>query len=139
MGETARFGVSLDRRLLRKFDALIRRKGYGNRSEAVRDLIRGKLIEEEWKAPGKPTFGAALLVYDHHLMSAAERLRDLQHEHVDVIVSTLHVHVDEHNCLEIVVMRGPGDKLRQVADTLLSLKGVKYGKLVLGTTGRQIP
>lgn len=135
---TVRFGVSLDDTLLERFDELIGRMGYENRSEAVRDLIRQKLVEEEWRAPDEETFGAAFIVYDHHTMSVLNRLNDLQHEHVGNIISTLHVHIDEHNCLEIILMKGRGEQVRSVGEKMCSLKGVKYGKLNLGTTGRRI-
>jgi CopG family nickel-responsive transcriptional regulator len=135
---TVRFGVSLDESLLERFDDLIDQMGYENRSEAVRDLIREKLVEEEWQAPHKETFGAAFVVYDHHTMSVLNRLNDLQHEHVENVISTMHVHIDEHNCLEVVLLRGPGDEVRKMGQRMCSLKGVKYGKLNLGTTGRKL-
>jgi len=138
MGKTVRFGVSLDEDLLRGFDDRIRRMGYTSRSEAIRDLIRNKLVEEEWDAPHELTFAVVLLVYDHHAMAAAERLLELQHHHAGEIVSTLHVHVDENNCLEVVVMRGPGPEIRDLGENLLSMRGVKYGRINMGTTGRRV-
>jgi len=138
MHQIARFGVSLPGELLERFDALIRSMGYENRSEAIRDLIREKLVEQEWEVPHEETFAAAFLVYDHHMMSVSTRLMDLQHEYTQNVVSTLHVHIDEHNCLEVVVMKGQGRQIRTLGEKLLSLKGVKYGKLNLGTTGRKI-
>ena len=138
MHKTARFGVSLDGELLARFDALIQSMGYENRSEAIRDLIREKLVEQEWEVPEEQTFAAAFLVYDHHVMSVSARLMDLQHEYAENVTSALHVHIDEDNCLEIVVMKGEGGRVRALGEKLLSLKGVKYGKLNLGTTGRKI-
>ena len=138
MSETVRFGVSLDAELLKQFDRLIAGMGYENRSEAIRDLIREKLVEEEWQAPHEETFAAAFIVYDHHTMSVADRLTDLQHEFFQNIVATLHVHIDQHNCLEVVAMRGTGERLRSLGERLVSLRGVKYGKLNMGTSGRKV-
>lgn len=136
MSDTVRFGVSLNMDLLDRFDALIKRLGYANRSEAMRDLIRHKLVEEEWQAPEKETFAAVFLVYDHHRMGLASRLMDVQHESFARIIGSFHVHVDERNCLEVIIMRGKGTDLRSLANRMISLKGVKYGKLNMGTTGR---
>jgi len=138
MHQIARFGVSLPRELLERFDVLIRSMGYENRSEAIRDLIREKLVEQEWEVPDEEIFAIALLVYDHHMMSVSTRLMNLQHKYTQNVVSTLHVHIDEHNCLEVVVMKGQGQQICRLGEKLLSLKGVKYGKLNFGTTGRKI-
>ena len=138
MHTTVRFGVSLDHDLLEKFDALIERIGYDNRSKAVRDLIREKLVEEEWGAPDEEVFAAAFLVYDHHAMSVSSRLTNLQHEFTQNVISTVHVHIDEDNCLEIVVMKGTGKQVRLLGERMLGMRGVKYGKLNLGTSGRKI-
>ncbi|MFO8006190.1 MAG: nickel-responsive transcriptional regulator NikR [Candidatus Brocadiia bacterium] len=138
MSDTVRFGVSLNMELLDRFDALIKQLGYANRSEAMRDLIRHKLVEEEWEAPEKNTFAAVFLVYDHHHMHVASRLMDVQHESFARVVGSFHVHVDEHNCLEVIVMRGKGRDLRELANRMISLKGVKYGRLNMGTTGRML-
>ena len=138
MSDTVRFGVSVSLELLDKFDELLRKLGYENRSEAVRDLIRRKLVEEEWEAPNTKTFAAVLLIYDHHTMSVATRLMDLQHESYAQVIGSFHVHLDEHNCLEIVVVRGKGKELRDLAERMISLKGVKYGTLNMGTTGQSI-
>ena len=135
MSDTVRFGVSLSMELLERFDELIGELGYDNRSEAVRDLIREKLVEEEWKSPDVETFAAVLLVYDHHTMDVAGRLMDLQHESFAQVVGSFHVHLDEHNCLEIVVVKGRAGDLRELSQDMISLKGVKYGTLNLGTSG----
>ncbi len=139
MSETVRFGVSLSLGLLDRFDSLIKEQGYDNRSEAVRDLIRRKLVEEEWEAPDEETFAAVLLLYDHHRMSVNSRLMDVQHESYARIIGSFHVHVDEDNCLEVIVMRGRGKDLRELANRMTSLKGVKYGTLNMGSTGKMIP
>ncbi len=138
MAGTVRFGISLDGELLVSFDELLKKMGYDNRSEAVRDLIREKLVEEEWRAPKSETFAVVFLVYDHHTMSVNKRLTDVQHHSHDRIVSTLHVHIDEHNCLELVVLKGPGDEIRVIGDNLVGMRGVKYGKVTMGTTGRRL-
>ncbi len=136
MAQTVRFGVSLDLDLLDEFDKLLKRLGYANRSEAIRDLIRQKLIEEEWQAPERQTFATVMLVYDHHKMALPARLTDLQHESLARIIGSFHVHLDKRNCLEVVVMRGKGAQLRALADTMISLKGVRYGALNMGTSTR---
>ena len=138
MAQTVRFGVSLDLDLLDQFDKLIRTLGYDNRSEAVRDLIRGKLVGEEWKAPDQQTFAAVMLVYDPHKMSLPARLMELQHESYAQIIGTFHVHVDKQNCLEIVVMKGKGKDLRALGDKMISLRGVTYGVLNIGTSGKAL-
>ncbi|MBS3764038.1 MAG: nickel-responsive transcriptional regulator NikR [Planctomycetes bacterium] len=138
MSETVRFGVSLSMQLLDNFDKLIRKKGYENRSEAIRDLIREELVEEEWATSETENFGILFLVYDHHEMSVDTRLLDAQHEHVGEVISSLHIHIDHHNCLEIIVLKGPGKEVRAFGEKLISMRGVKYGKLNLGTTGKLI-
>ena len=138
MGETVRFGVSLDIDLLDDFDALIKRMGYENRSEAIRDLIRDKLVQEEWRAPRDETFAAVFIVYDHDAMAVDKRLTNLQHEQFGRVVSCLHVHVDEHNCLEVIVLKGPGEEIRRLGEGLVGMRGVKYGKLNMGTSGKKM-
>ncbi|MFW6457491.1 MAG: nickel-responsive transcriptional regulator NikR [Planctomycetota bacterium] len=138
MSDTVRFGVSLDISLLDNFDALIKNLGYENRSEAIRDLIRQKLVQEEWDAPDEETFGIVFLVYDHHEMSVDKRLTEEQHHSHGNVISTLHVHIDEDNCMEIVVLRGNGQQIREFGQTLISMRGVKYGKINLGTTGEAL-
>ena len=138
MSQTVRFGVSLGLDLLDQFDNLIKGLGYDNRSEAVRDLIRQKLVEEEWKAPDQQTFAAVMLVYDHHRMSLPARLTELQHEAYAQIVGSLHIHIDKQNCMEIVVMKGKGKDLRALGEKMISLKGVIYGTLNVGTSGKKV-
>jgi CopG family nickel-responsive transcriptional regulator len=138
MAQTVRFGVSLSLDLLDQFDKLIRGLGYDNRSEAVRDLIRQKLVEEEWKAPDQQTFAAVMLVYDHHKMALPARLTELQHESLAQIIGSLHVHIDRQNCLEIIVMKGKGKDLRALGEKMISLKGVHYGALNLGTSAKRV-
>ncbi len=138
MSDLVRFGVSLDVELLDRFDELIARMGYANRSEAIRDLFREKLVEQEWETPGKEIFGVVSIVYDHHTMGVHRRLTELQHRSYARIISTMHVHIDHHNCLELIVLRGIGKEVRSLAEHLISLKGVKYGRLNMGTTGSSV-
>ena len=135
MAELTRFGISIDDRLLRRFDALIGEKGYVNRSEAIRDLIRAALVEEQWARGEEEAVGTVTLVYDHHTRDLADRLTEQQHHHHDAIVSTLHVHLDAHHCLEVVVVKGKARDVKRLADELIGTKGVKHGKLVTSTTG----
>ena len=134
MSDLSRIGVAIDAGLLHQFDSLIAAKGYTNRSEAFRDLIREALAREAVQEPGRPVVGTLTLVYDHHVRLLAERLTDMQHEHGREIVSTLHVHLDHHNCLEVLVLRGKSASVRAIADRLTSTKGVKHGRLTLTTS-----
>ena len=139
MTELARFGISIDQRLLGSFDQMITDKGYDNRSEAIRDMIRDALVEEQVnRADDTPTVGTVTLVYDHHTRDLSDKLTGHQHSHHDAIVSTLHVHLDAHHCLEIVVVRGSAAQVKRLADELIGTKGVKHGKLVLTTAGFEI-
>ncbi len=137
MGQLVRFGVSMDDELLAQFDALIEKLGYVNRSEALRDLVRDRLVQQEW-AEGEEVVGVIILLYDHHKRELSDRLTDHQHEHHALILSTLHVHLDENNCLEVVAVRGPAPKVQQLANQLIGLKGVKHGKLALTSTGKRL-
>ncbi len=138
MAELTRFGISIDQRLLENFDALLADKGYGNRSEAIRDLIRAALVEEDWARDDKEMVGTVTLVYDHHTRDLADKLTEQQHAHHEAIVSTLHVHLDAHHCLEVVVVRGRASDVKRLADELIGTKGVKHGKLVTSTTGKDL-
>jgi len=135
MSELSRIGVAIDSDLLAKFDALIARRGYSNRSEAFRDLIREELIEKAWESPESKVVGTVTIVYDHHVRLLNEKLTDLQHEFYHHILSTLHVHLDHDNCLEVLVVRGRAAEVRKIADTLISTKGVKHGRLTITTSG----
>ncbi|MBI4689014.1 MAG: nickel-responsive transcriptional regulator NikR [Nitrospirae bacterium] len=133
-----RFGISLEKALIERFDSLIRKKGYENRSEAIRDLIRDNLVKEEWEAGDEDTVGTITIVYSHHTRELADTLTDLQHKYHTSIISTMHVHLDEHNCLEVLVVRGKGKDIRKIADRLIGTKGVKHGKLTVTTTGKHL-
>ena len=136
MAETTRFGVSLDGALLDQFDRMIRRKGYTNRSEAIRDLIREGLVREQWELGTEEAVGTLTLVYNHEVRELADRLTDLQHAHFQSIVSTLHVHLDSHHCLEVLVLRGKADALKTIADRLIGTRGVKHGTFSATAEGR---
>lgn len=138
MGETIRFGVSLDSDLLEKFDALCEERCYQTRSEAIRDLIRNALVQKEWENPGKEMVGTLTLVYDHHQSDLAQKITEIQHAALDVIVTSLHIHLDHHNCLEVLILRGPGESIKATAERLMSTKGVKHGKVSLATTGQDL-
>jgi CopG family nickel-responsive transcriptional regulator len=138
MGKLVRFGVSLDEALLRKFDPYIGRLGYKSRSEAIRDLIRERLVAEEWKAEKGPAMGVLSLVYSHEVRELSKKLTDIQHHHLGIILSSTHIHMDEHNCLEVVILKGPAREIQEIAGQLLSAKGVKHGKLITTTTGRHL-
>jgi len=138
MTDLARFGVSIDERLLKRFDGLIAEKGYANRSEAIRDLIRNALVEDQWTRGDEETVGTVTLVYNHHTRDLSDKLTEHQHDHHDAIISTLHVHLDAHNCLEVVVVKGTAKEVKRMADELIGTKGVKHGKLVTSTTGEDL-
>lgn len=139
MTDLARFGISIDQRLLEQFDTLIGEKGYVNRSEAIRDLIRGSLVDAQWNREDVELVGTVTLVYDHHTRDLSDKLTEHQHSHHDAIISSLHVHLDAHNCLEVVVLKGQAGTVKRLADELIGTKGVKHGKLVTSTTGRNLP
>jgi CopG family nickel-responsive transcriptional regulator len=138
MGQLSRIGVAIDSTLLSKFDALISRRGYTNRSEAFRDLIRDELVERAWEQPDAPVVGTVTLVYDHHVRMLSDKLTDLQHDHYHHVLSTLHVHLDHDNCLEVLVLRGKASAVRKLADALIATKGVKHGRLTITTPGSNL-
>jgi len=133
-----RIAISLEKRLLDQFDKLIAAKGYSNRSEAVRDLIRDRLIEREWAAPAGETVATVLLVYEHDTMELSQKLMQVEHRQFHRIVAGLHVHMDKENCLEILVLRGPGKEIQRLGERLISLRGVKHGRFIPGTLGARI-
>ncbi len=137
MSELVRFGVSLEKGLLEKFDNFIRERNYTNRSEAFRDMIRQELIKKEW-IEGEDVAGAITLIYDHHRKDLLGRITDIQHNYQRVIISTQHIHLDHDNCLEIVAVRGNPAEVQRLADMLKSIKGVKHGTLNMSSTGKGI-
>lgn len=138
MSMTKRFGVSIPDELLAKLDKLAKKKGYSNRSEVIRDLVRDRFVDEEWAEGGGEVVGTVTLVYDHHSHDLSDKLADLQHSHFKNIVSTTHIHLDEHNCLEVLVVRGKSQKVREISDRLIATKGVMHGKLVMTSTGKNL-
>jgi CopG family nickel-responsive transcriptional regulator len=138
MSDLSRIGVAIDSELLRKFDDLIASRGYSNRSEAFRDLIRDELVERAWEQPNSDVVGTVTLVYNHHVRMLNEKLTDLQHGHFHNILSTLHVHLDHDNCLEVLVVKGKASAVKRIADALISTKGVKHGRLTITSTGAEL-
>src|SRR3569833_563315 len=138
MSDLVRFGVSIEGELLERFDEQIKQKGYTNRSEAIRDLIRDRIVKEEWSSD-QETVGTITIVYDHHTRELMGHLTHLQHSFKGEIKSVLHIHLAHHNCLEVLVVQGKGYLLKSFADSLASTRVVNYGKLALATTGKLIP
>ena len=141
MANLVRFGVSIEEDLLAAFDALIEAKGWANRSDALRGLIRELLLEVQVEEdPAAEVVGTITLVYDHHHGDLANRLVDLQHQHHLNIISTLHVHIDEANCLEVLVVKGANREVRRISDALIGTRGVQHGKLIIhrGTAGDEV-
>ena len=129
-----RFGVSIEEDLLADFDRLVQRKGYANRSEAIRALIRNLLLDTRVEEdPEAEVIGTLTLVYDHHAGDLASRLTELQHRFHDSVVSSLHVHFDQQHCLEVLVVRGRNAEVRQISDSLIGTRGVHHGRLIIGS------
>ncbi len=139
MAELERFGVSMERDLLARFDALIAGRAYPSRSEAIRDLVRKEIVSEMWSDPRAEVIATVSIVYGHHEHRLADTLTDLQHRHHREIVSTTHVHLDAHNCLEVVIVRGRSGVVRKIADALVATRGVKHGGVVATATGASLP
>jgi CopG family nickel-responsive transcriptional regulator len=129
MEKIERVGVSLEKELLAAFDKLIAKQSYQSRSEAIRDLIRQQLNAERLNNPAAKAVAAVCMVYDHHATRLAEKLIDLQHSHILQVISSLHIHLDEHNCLEVIVLRGRVSQIDKMGESILSMKGVKLGRL----------
>jgi CopG family nickel-responsive transcriptional regulator len=130
-----RFGVSMDQSLLKEFDSLCAEKGYETRSEAIRDMIRSLLVEKELGNEDTEGVGTLTLVYNHHQRELEEKLTDYQHSHLQSIISTLHIHLTHHLCLEVMLLKGKAKDIKTIADGLIATKGVKHGKLVLTALG----
>jgi CopG family nickel-responsive transcriptional regulator len=135
----SRLSISLPPTLLDQLDDMVEEKGYTNRSLAVADMIRAHLVEHRQKFGREEIAGTITLVYDHHKQHVQETLTDIQHDHHDLIISTLHVHLDHHNCLEVLIVRGKAARIKQIADELIAAKGVKHGKLTVTSTGKDLP
>ena len=137
MSEIVRFGVSLEKELLDKFDRLIKEKKYPNRSEAIRDLIRENLVKREW-VEEKEVAGAITLVFDHHKRELMNTLTDIQHDFHELIVSSQHIHLDKDNCFEIIAVKGDPKRIEKLAFKMRSTKGVIHGSLTIATTGKNL-
>ena len=131
MSELSRIGVAIDSDLLGQFDRFINSQGYENRSEAFRDLIRERLVTAAVESPDSPVVGTITLIYDHHSRLLPDKLMELQHDHHDLIIATTHAHLDHHTCLEVIVVKGKSNRVRQLADLMISIKGVHHGRLVM--------
>jgi CopG family nickel-responsive transcriptional regulator len=140
MSDLSRFGVSVEEELLQSFDRLINSQGYANRSEALRDLMRDALVKShlETLPENSEALGSLTLVYDHHASELSDKMNELQHDHHNLVVSVLHVHVNHDDCMEVIVLRGAVREIRTLADGLLSLKGVKHGQLFVTLPSQQI-
>jgi CopG family nickel-responsive transcriptional regulator len=138
MSKLVRFGISMDSRLLKRFDQLISNTGYSNRSEAIRDLIRNQLVEATWTQENQEVVGTITLVYEHEVHELADRLTEVQHQFHSRIISSLHIHLDDHNCLEVLILKGRSRQVRQIAQKLIATKGIKHGRLLTTTTGKEI-
>jgi CopG family nickel-responsive transcriptional regulator len=139
MTELCRIGVALSGDLLEKFDRLIASRGYTNRSEAFRDLIRNELVQEMWKSSDAEVFGTVTLVYDHHARLLTDKLTGLQHQYHAAVLSALHVHLDHDNCLEVILVRGRASLVQKLSNALIATKGVKHGRLTVTTSGHNLP
>lgn len=137
MSELVRFGVSLPKELLDRFDDVIHRKGYASRSEALRDLIRDDLVEREWEE-GVEVVAVIMLVFDHHSRDLQNSITELQHRHLTAIISSQHVHLDHRNCLEVIILKGRVDQIQKLADLLKAQRRIKHCSLNMSTTGRRI-
>lgn len=134
----SRFSISLPQKLAVDLDKMVKQKGYGNRSNAIADMIRDWLVDHRQERGNQEIAGTITLVYDHHKPHLQDALTNIQHDHHHAIISTMHVHLDHDNCLEVLVMRGKARDVQKVADTLIAAKGVKHGKLAVTTTGKDL-
>lgn len=136
MGDLSRIGIALDSELLDRFDRSLAQRGYTNRSEAFRDLIRDRLVSEQTAIPNATVVGTVTLIYDHHAHGVTEKLTEIQHAHHQLIVSTSHAHLDDDSCLEVLIVHGKSAQVEQLADRLIGLKGVQHGRLVMTASQR---
>jgi len=138
MGVLSRIGIALDSELLKRFDRLIGQRGYTNRSEAFRDLIRDQLVTDQTATPEAAVVGTITLIYDHHASGITEKLTEAQHAHHELVVSTSHAHLDHDSCLEVLIVHGKAGQVVQFADSLIGLKGVQHGRLVMSVPAHTI-
>ena len=138
MAGVERFGVSMDEELLVRFDKMVELRGYKSRSEAIRDLVRQEIIKDEWSNPDAEVVGTITIVYEHHEHELSNILAELQHQYHEFILCSTHIHLDPHNCLEVIIVRGTSSRVRYIANTLISTRGVKHGQLVSTTDGSNV-
>jgi CopG family transcriptional regulator, nickel-responsive regulator len=139
MADLERIGIAIPGDLLKKFDKLIEQRGYANRSEAVRDLVRKELVDDLAASPTAEVCGTVTLIYDHHARLLLDKLTNIQHEYHNAIMSTVHVHLDHDNCLEVILVRGKSTLVQKLANSLIATKGVKHGRFILTASGRDLP
>jgi len=138
MDKVTRFGVSLESQLLTQFDALLKKTGYKNRSEAIRDLIRDRLVKQEWEEENKEIIGIMSVVFNHEKREVTEILNHIQHQHIGAIISSTHIHLDSHNCLEVIILRGKSRVIENISNQLKSTRNVKHGELIKTTVGKDL-
>lgn len=138
MSGLIRFGISMEKELLERLDQEIVKRGYPNRSEAIRDLIRNQLVELDWSQDEEEVAGTITIIYNHHIRGLSDLLLELQHVHHDLIISVMHVHLEHDHCLEVMVIKGPAAKAKELAGRLIGVKGVKHGKLTITSTGKRL-
>lgn len=133
-----RFGISMEKELLERLDEEIVKRGYPNRSEAIRDLIRNQLVELDWSQDDEEVAGTITLIYNHHVRGLSDLLLELQHQHHRMIVSVMHVHLEHDHCLEVMVLKGRASEAKELSSRLIGVKGVKHGKLTITSTGEKL-
>jgi len=138
MAKTVRFSISISPDLLKRFDQAIKDRAYKNRSKAVRDLIVNFIVDREWERSDREVMGSLTILYDHESRGLLEKLLEIQHDRHENIISTMHTHIDERNCMEILALKGYPNEIRELADKIMSCKGVKHGRLVMSITGAEI-
>ena len=134
----ARFSVSIDPDLLEKFEQWMREHGYQQRSEAFRDLVRKVLVEEEWEKAKGDVAAVVVLVYDHHVPGLSQALMNQEHKHHNIVIARTHAHLDEHNCLEVILLKGPAETLKQLGNSMIARRGIKFGYFLPATTGKDL-
>jgi CopG family nickel-responsive transcriptional regulator len=137
MSKLTRFSVSIESDLLERFLRMAKKHGWGNRSEAVRNVLRDSLVREEWQGDDE-IVGTISIVYDHHKRELTDRLTNIQHDHHDLVLAATHIHLDHDNCLEMIGVRGTATQVQKIADSLIGTRGVKHGKLIATTTGKKL-
>jgi len=138
MAKTVRFSISISPDLLKKFDQAIKERAYENRSKAIRDLIVNFIVDREWEKSDREVMGSLTILYDHESRGLPEKLLEIQHARHENIISTMHTHIDERNCMEILAVKGYPKEIRELADKIMSCKGVKHGRLVMSIKGAEI-